>query len=139
MKKRLAVALTILLSGCGPSGAPMQPGQWEIVTSGQINGRQMPGQGPQTTTRCLRAQGPDPSRMMILSLLENQSCDIEGITVANGRIGGALQCSEFYSISASQPPVTGRYSATEFELTTSRPALGLTITANITGRRTGSC
>jgi hypothetical protein len=136
----LAFALTALVtSACGGGGAsgPVEPGEWEVTTvSGAPNGRQMNGS---TSTRCLRATQDDPTREIVLQLIGRDSCEPDKVRVANGRIGGVLQCPEYYSFSAHEEPVSGRYSGAAIELHVDMPIFGHTLRQSVSAKRVGDC
>lgn len=130
------VALT--LTGCvGEPAEPVRPGEWEITTrAGAPNGRQV---GQSVTKRCLRARGSDPTRKIVIELIARDSCEADKVEIADGRIGGVLQCPEYYSFSAHEEPVAGRYSANAVELTVDMPLFGHVLRQGVKAKRIGDC
>lgn len=126
------------LAGCGGETAgPVRPGEWEITTTaGPPNGRRI---DQAVTKRCLRAKGDDPTRKIVLELIGRDSCEVDKVTVADGRIGGVLQCPEYYSFSAHEEPVAGRYSANAVDLTVDMPLFGQVLRQSVKARRVGDC
>ena len=140
LKTGLSISLlSLALAGCGPAGQAIQPGEWEISRSaGAPNGRQMSA----TTTRtCLRPSsgGDDPSRQLVIDLIDSSRCETGKVRVAGGRISGVLQCPEFYSFSAHEEPVRGRYSAESVEVSVDVPVFGHTLRQTVKARRAGDC
>lgn len=134
----LTITLAALaLTGCGGGGEPVRPGEWEITrTAGAPNGRQT---DQSTSKRCFRETQGDPTRDIVLKLVGRDSCEHDKVRIGGGRIGGVLQCPEFYGFSAHEEPVRGRYSADAIELTVDMPIFGHVLRQSVAAKRVGEC
>ena len=179
MRRLMIVLAALLASGCqsqpanqqadaadAASKAPapsLQLGEWEatttilrmtmdeIVTEGATFTPDAIETPPPTTWRfCLTAErAARPYGAMVPGAADTSRCTRDGFTLANGRIGGAVQCE------AAQGPTRysfdGRYSATHYDVMTrtethiasSELAMAtgapMTIESRTTARRTGVC
>ncbi|MFN3932276.1 MAG: DUF3617 domain-containing protein [Brevundimonas sp.] len=128
----------LALTGCGGETAgPVQPGEWEITsTTGAPNGGRI---NRSVTKRCLRSRQDDPTREIVLELIARDSCEADRIVIADGQISGALQCPEYYSFSAHEEPVAGRYAVTTVGLTVDMPLFGHILRHEVKAKRIGKC
>lgn len=137
--RRLILASALTLTACGgDAGQSVRPGEWEMTMSaGAPGGRQMQ---KTTATRCFRASGDaDPTRGIILEMAGRDSCERDKVRIAGGRIDGVLQCPEYYSFSAHEEPVSGRYSAEAIEINVDMPIFGHTLRQQVRAKRVGDC
>jgi hypothetical protein len=134
----MTLLAALVLTGCGgETTGPIQPGEWEITsTTGAPNGGRI---NQSVTKRCLRSRQGDPTREIVLELISRDSCEAGKVAIAGGRISGALQCPEYYSFSAHEEPVAGRYSATTVDLTVDMPLFGHILRHEVKAKRIGEC
>ena len=139
---RLGIPITLLaalvLTGCGgETTGPVQPGEWQITsTTGAPNGGRI---DRSVTKRCIRSRQDDPTREIVLELVSRDSCEADKVIIADGQISGALQCPEYYSFSAHEEAVVGRYSATTVNLTVDMPLFGHILRHEVKAKRIGEC
>ena len=136
-------------AGGGGGAATMQPGQWEITTEvvrmsapNMPQGVNMPTPPPTTVRTCLTAQQAGaPSGGFLTGSGESAGCTSQGMTMANGRISGTVQCAQQGSTMRST--MDGQFSPTRFEVNqrveTAAEGMTVNIESRTSGRRVGDC
>ena len=146
-------ALTWLVAPLLWAGSPVlsaeliSPGEWEAtvtVVDASIKGGPAGlgsalGAGTKTTRRyCITAEqaAQGPQEM----LRENGSCQMNGYSIANGRVSGRMTCSQ--NRARVEARFSGSYTPTSFQVTSNATVTGpmiVQISASNRGRRIGPC
>ena len=135
--------------GGGGAAVAMQPGQWEIRTEvvrmevpNMPQGMSPPTPPPTTVNTCLTPeQASAPSGGFLSGSGEAAGCTNQGMSMANGRIRGTVQCNQQGTTMRST--MDGQFTPTSFEVNqrveTSAQGMTMNMESRTTGRRTGDC
>ena len=133
----------------GSGGVSFEPGLWEttvqVVSMNMPNmpaGMSAPMPPPTTTTYCMTPeQAARPSADMLTGSGASGGCTYENFSMTNGRLQGAVQCSQ--EGASMRSTMDGRFSANDYEIDTQvqTDTGGVTtrMEARTTGRRIGDC
>ncbi len=135
MLKNLLIACFALLIiapiSCAKSGPDLNEGKWEITTSMEMPGMNMP---PMKHTQCLTKkdmvpQSPNP----------DQKCKKIKTTIKGNTVSWVLECDAQGQKMTGTGTIT--YSGDSFEgsSTASMPTVNMKMTSKISGRRIGNC
>lgn len=147
MKTRLILgSLALLAIFSAPStaraaGSPMQPGQWEITSSVEMEGMPHPIP-PSTFTHCIKPEDvKDPESMVRQSQQQKDDCELKDVKSEGNRVTWSVECHKKNSLKGSGTMVFsgGSYEGTiNMEMTD--PQRGpMKIITHIRGRRIGDC